>query len=87
MLDDERFVDIYRLFDRAFDWRPGDPQFEQLADDMLALFGATPGTAELDVDTSIDETVIAMLDAHSLGLSPGWRYLATLLDQRGFSGR
>ena len=81
MLNDEAFVSLYRRFDQAFDWEPGDARLEQLANDLDALarrYRSAPSEADLG-----DDTVAAMVDNRSLTASPGWRHLATLLQQRG----
>ena len=36
--------------------------------------------------SEIDDTTVAMLDAESIGLSPAWRRLGELLEERGWSG-
>jgi hypothetical protein len=39
-------------------------------------------TVTRDAGASIDDTVVVMLDAQTIGASPGWRDLAVLLEQR-----
>lgn len=84
-LDDPRIVDLYKRFEQAYEWEPGDPRLECLADDLSAIF-ATEAPADSDMPDVIDETVAAMLDSFTLAASPGWSYLDRLLQQRGWSG-
>jgi DNA-binding transcriptional MerR regulator len=82
MLDDETLVRVYKEFDAAFEWQPGDPRLERLADDLLALFAQTLPTGDIDPASDIDDTVIAMLDEQSTGASPAWRHLTRLVAER-----
>jgi DNA-binding transcriptional MerR regulator len=82
MLDDDTLVRVYKEFDAAFEWQPGDPRLEQLADDLVAIFAQPVPTSEIEPASDIDDTVIAMLDEQSTGASPGWRHLTRLLDKR-----
>ena len=84
MFASKEFAHIYRSFDEAFDWRPEDPRLERLADDVTALLLKLEPPAPA-ADVRIDDTVVAMLDARSLGASPAWRRLAELLGQRGWA--
>lgn len=79
MLDDADFVDVYRSFDQAFDWQPGDHRLDHLAQRMIAL----AATVRADTtETNFDDNLVALLDAQRLHASPGIRYLAELLQQR-----
>jgi DNA-binding transcriptional MerR regulator len=82
MLDDDTLVRVYKKFDTAFEWQPGDPRLEQLADDLLAIFAQPDPTGDIDPASDIDDTLIAMLDEQSTGASPGWRHLTRLLEKR-----
>jgi DNA-binding transcriptional MerR regulator len=85
LLDDERVVRAYLAFDQAYDWAPGDQRIDQLADELADLFGnPRPDAARDAYPAEIDDTVAAMLDAHTTTASPGWRHLAALLAARGF---
>jgi hypothetical protein len=82
MLDDSTFVTIYRTFDDAFDWKPGDPRLDDLADQLVLVFGQTEQTRTA-AGAEVDDAVASLLGSHSVDASPGWRHLATLLAARG----
>ena len=85
--DDPTFRDLYRAFDQAYDLEPGDPRLESLADELTAAFRHYVSTGRFDLGVDrIDERVVELLDAQTVGASPGWRHLASLLEARGWSG-
>lgn len=83
-------VAAYRSLDRAFSCEPGDPYLEEVADQFAELFeqyyAAYDGSPPTAPAPEIDETMVAMLDAESVGSSPGWRHLEKLLERRGWVG-
>lgn len=83
-------VAAYRSLDRAYACEPGDPILEEVADEFAALFeqyyAAYDGNPPDEPVPAIDETMVAMLDAESIGSSPGWRHVEKLLEQRGWVG-
>jgi DNA-binding transcriptional MerR regulator len=88
--DDPQIVAMYQALDAAYDLEPGDPRLEHLADELSSLFRSFADKARADGDESrdepIDDNVTALLDAESVGRSPGWRHLGKLLEQRGWIG-
>ena len=84
MLDEPAFVDLYRTFDQAHSWAPGDPRFARLADDLI-IWSQQHEPSIADIDGAIDDNLVALLDAKTLEESPGLRHLAALLEQRGMS--
>jgi DNA-binding transcriptional MerR regulator len=84
-MHDPMFIRMYRAVDEAIDCQPDDPRLEQIADDLASLFGQYSG-GETDADAPLDDTLVAMLDAQTIGSSAGWRHLALLLEQRGWTG-
>ena len=86
LFEDPKVVAAYRGFEAAFDWDPGDPRLVDLADQLHGLFAQTFAERGGNIPDEIDDTTGAMLDAESIGLSPAWRRLGELLEQRGWSG-
>lgn len=82
-LDDPDFRELYVRFDAAVDWHPDDPRLVELADAMVTYLRNLPANEDPDTpsDAEFDDTVIALLDSHTIQASPGWRRLGELVNE------
>ena len=80
-LDAPEVVAIYRGLDAAFDCEPGDPLLDDLADELANVFelyyAEYDGHPPAEPTPTIDDTMVAMLDAGSIGSSPAWQHVGS----------
>jgi DNA-binding transcriptional MerR regulator len=90
------FADMYLTLDKARELDADDPQLEEVADRIVAVFRqltdelaeeqAAGPVATAPEEADLEQPVVELLDTIFVEASPAWRRLVELVEQRGWVG-
>lgn len=83
-LADPEYIDLYRAMDALFDADPDDPRLDDFADRAVSYALAEAGHWDAGSESwqDSDATAFQLINGHGLELSPAWRQIARLVEQK-----